>query len=178
MSFEPAIIPRLMQSVLKRTRSVLGTDMAVVVTGAHAQDCGLTALDLHDTTAIAGLSGPVQLLIAFSFSAQLLEVLFERFTADIRIPDDERDLHLRETAAELANIVLGRCTADLQIVDRAIVLTPPVVIDGARRILRPKHAVFASMRIDTEHGHLDVSFVGPPELFDSQLNILKEGDHD
>lgn len=170
MSFNTTIIPRVMASILSQTRQVLQAEAILTVEGAETFECDVNKLELHDVTAIAGLGGPIGLLIAFSFEQRLLDVLFERVTADIDVPDDEADLYRRETAAEIINTILGLCTSDFQNIEQTIALTPPVIIEDARCIHRPKNAVFASMRIRTESGIVTVSFVGPRELFDDHLN--------
>lgn len=170
MSFNKTIIPRVMASILGQTREVLAAEAVISVEGAETFDCDVSKLQLHDMTAIAGLGGPISLLIAFSFENELVEALFSRITADIEVPAGEEDLYRRETVAEMVNTILGLCTTDLQNIEESIALSPPVIIEDARCIHRPKNAVFASMRIRTEKGKVSVSFVGPRELFDDRLN--------
>lgn len=170
MSFNKTIIPRVMASILGQTREVLAAEAVISVEGAETFDCDVSKLHLHDMTAIAGLGGPISLLIAFSFESRLVESLFTRITADIEVPAGEEDLYRRETVAEVVNTILGLCTTDLQNIEESIALSPPVIIEDARCIHRPKNAVFASMRIRTEKGKVSVSFVGPRELFDDRLN--------
>lgn len=170
MAFNKTIIPRVMASILGQTREVLSAEAVIAVDGAETFDCEVSKLQLHDMTVIAGLGGPISLLIAFSFDTPLMNALFARVTADIDIPADETELYRRETAAEIVNTILGLCTSDLQNIEDSIALSPPVVVEDARCIHRPKNAVFASMRIRTEKGIVSVGFVGPRELFDDHLN--------
>lgn len=170
MTFNKTIIPRVMASILGQTREVLAAEAVIAVDGAETFDCDVTRLHLHDMTVIAGLGGPISLLIAFSFEKSLVEALFNRVTADIEVPPGEEDLYRRETAAEIVNTILGLCTTDFQNIEESIALSPPVIIEDARCIHRPKNAVFANMRIRTERGIVSVSFVGPRELFDDHLN--------
>lgn len=170
MSFNKTIIPRVMASILGQTREVLAAEAVIAVDGAETFDCDVTKLQLHDMTVIAGLGGPISLLIAFSFESSLVDALFSRVTADIEVPSGEEDLYRRETAAEIVNTILGLCTSDFQNIEESIALSPPVIIEDARCIHRPKNAVFANMRIRTERGIVSVSFVGPRELFDDHLN--------
>ena len=163
-----------MDAILSRSRSVLASETALSVNGVEASSQNPSQLILHDTTAIAGLGGPVGLLIAFSFEKNLLDAIFERFTDDIDVPDDEIPIYRREAAAEIINIILGHCTMDMKYVDQTITLSPPVVVDQAKSIRRPKDAVFANMRIATDEGNLDVSIVGPKQLFDEKMNYIKE----
>lgn len=170
MAFNQNIIPKVMASTLAQTREVLSAEAVISVDGAETFDCDVMKLQLHDMTVIAGLGGPISLLIAFSFDSSLVDALYHRVTADIEVPPGEEDLYKRETAAEIVNTILGLCTCDFQNIEESIALSPPVIIEDARCIHRPKNAVFASMRIRTEKGIVSVSFIGPRELFDDHLN--------
>jgi hypothetical protein len=170
MAFNKTIIPRVMASILDQTREILSAEAVIAVEGAENFDLNVKKLHLHNLTVIAGLGGPISLLIAFSFEESLVDALFTRIAADIEIPPGEEDLYRRETAAEIVNTILGLCTSDFQSIEESIALSPPVVVEDARCIHRPKNAVFASMRIRTERGILSVSFVGPREMFDDHLN--------
>lgn len=170
MGFDKAIIPKVMNSILHWTTHVLALEAVISVTEAAPFACDVDELQLHDLTAIAGLGGAVNVLVGFSFERSLLDAVYARMTADIDVPAGEEALYLRETAAETVNLILGLSTADLGTLDMAVVLSPPVILEDARSVYRPKKAVFASMRIHTERGFLDVSVVGPRELFDEHLN--------
>ena len=175
MTFNKTIIPKVMASILARTRKVLHSEAVLEVLGAEAFDCDVAKRQLHDLTAIAGLGGPISLLIAFSFDASLIEAIYQRITSDIEVPDGEEALYRRETAAEIVNTILGLCTSDFQEIEQTIALSPPVILEDARCIHRPKNAVFASMRVRTERGIVTISFVGPRELFDDHLNYQAQG---
>lgn len=170
VKFDRSIIPGLMQSILAQARYVLENEADLHVEGAEAVECDVKRLQLHDITAIAGLGGPISLLIAFSFERRLLDAVFERVTRDIEVAEDEVDTLVRDAAAETVNTILGLCTADFQNIEKTVSLSPPVILDDARCIHRPKNAVFASMRIRTERGYLGVGLVGPRDLFDDRLN--------
>ena len=175
MTFNRNIIPQVMASILEQTRRVLHSEAAVEVLGAETFDSDVSELQLHDLTAIAGLGGPISLLIAFSFERSLIEAIYQRFTADIGVPEGEEALYRRETAAEIVNTVLGQCTGDFRGIEQSIALSPPVIMEDARCIHRPKSAVFASMRVRTVQGVVTVSLVGPRELFDDHLNYQARG---
>jgi CheY-specific phosphatase CheX len=160
-----------MDSVLARTRMVLAEEADVILEEAESFRCDANELHLQDMTAIAGLGGPISLLIAFSFELRLLDAIFEQITQGITVTEDERPLLIRDTAAEMVNTILGRCTADIQIINQSITLSPPVIVEDARCIHRPKNAVFASMRVRTDKGYVSVGILAPREMFDDQLNF-------
>lgn len=173
MGFETDVMPRIMQSALDRTRAFLGEEMDIPVLEASPSTGKLDLLALRDTTAIVGVGGSVNLLIAFSFDASLLDELTTRFTADLDVPDDQRALYVQDAAAEVVNIIAGHCTIDLEDPNVIISLSPPVIIDQAKSIRRPNQAVFACLCLGTPFGRVDIDFIGPRELFDEELNYLK-----
>jgi CheY-specific phosphatase CheX len=172
MSFNKTIIPRVMDSILSQTRRVLLSEAALEVLDTESLDCDVDNLQLHDLTAIAGLGGPISLLIAFSFERSLIEAITQGFTADIGIPEGEEAFYRRETAGEIVNTILGLCTSDFHEIEQTIALSPPVILEDARCIHRPRNAVFASMRLRTASGIVTTSLVGPREMFDDHLNCL------
>jgi CheY-specific phosphatase CheX len=170
MSFDPTLIPKLMEAVAARTRSVFESETGISVIDSTRRAGALDVLALQDVTAIVGVGGSVSLLIAFSFERKLIELVCERYTAGLDLADHEREFYIQGTAGELVNTIVGLCTIDIQQERSPVSLTPPVIIDEARRIHRPRNAVFASMMLTTADGSFDVNFVGPMEMFDDSLN--------
>lgn len=170
--FNKDTVPTLLQSVLKQTRSVLDQEAGLVVEDVTSVSCAVDRLYLHDLTVLAGLGCPVNVLVAFSFVTPLVEALFDGMKDGLGLTEEEvaDGLFRTECAAEAINIILGLSTADLREKDVIITLSPPVVMENTRWIHRQKNAYFATMRLQTNHGVLDVSVVGPRELFDEQLN--------
>jgi len=164
------LMTRTMSSILQQTSAVLAAEGMARIDGFDVHDLGLETVMLHDITAVAGFGVPVGLLIAFSFDQTLLGDILDKATASLPVPEEERELYLRETAAEVVNTVLGLCTADFQLKETAVSLSPPVVMEGARSIQRRGDAVFASMDIHTDKGAVSVNLFGPRHLFDDRLN--------
>lgn len=172
MSLDPKQFPKAMAAVLTRARAYLQDEVGLAVTRARPTIGNMDALQLRAVTAVVCTGGPVKLLIAFSFERRLLEWLREQAIRSIEVAPSERDLFLRETAAETANFILGHATADLAEDGNDVTLSPPVVISEGRRILRPKKAMFATIELSTSYGIVDLDFIGPMELFDRHLNVL------
>ena len=164
------LMSRTMTSILHQTSAVLAEEGGARIDGFDVHDRGVDTVRLHDITAVAGFGLPVGLLIAFSFDQTLLGDILDKATAALPVPEEERELYLRETAAEMVNTVLGLCTADFQLKEAAVSLSPPVVMEGSRSIQRQGGAVFASMDIHTSKGEVSVNLFGPRHLFDERLN--------
>ena len=172
MVFDRTIISKTMAAILSQASSVLASEGAARIDGFNLHDRGIDSVHLHDITAVAGFGVPVGLLVSFSFEPILLEQIMAHVTQADPVPDSQRREFLRETAAEIVNTVLGLCTADFQLLESSIALSPPVVLEGERSIDRAGNAVFACMDIFTDKGAVHVNLMGPSELFDDRLNYL------
>lgn len=166
-------IADVVAATVARTCSYFDEEFGVKVTVAGEYPGEIDMLDIYGLTAIIGIGGPVSLLVAFSFEQCLIDALYERMTADVEVLPGEENEVRESVAAEIVNTIIGNCTADFQQQDRAISLTPPMVVDRVRHIHRMKDVVFIRRRMDTELGGVDISLVGPGEMFDSKLNYVK-----
>ncbi len=171
MSVNPWVA-QVVASTLERTRSYFEEEFGIDVSDISRDSGDIATLDIHGLTAVVGVSGPVSLLVAFSFDESLVDVLYRRMTAEIEVPPGEEDIYRSSVAAEILNTILGNCTADLQQRDKAITLTPPMILDSAKHIHRMKNALFISRSLSSEFGSVDINLVGPGELFDSSLNYV------
>ena len=169
-----AKLMQIMESIISKTRDYFDREFHIKMIGVDSGVGGLDTLVLKDITAIIGMGGAVNLLIAMSFDKGMINALFDRMTADINIQPDEIVKFRKATAGEVVNTILGHCTGDLQGLDRlGITMTPPVIIDEAKNIHRSKDAMFYTQSMHTEFGHVDINLVGPRELFNIYLEYVK-----
>ena len=165
---------RLLKSVVDRSLDHLSRDLKIECFPTIGTSGSVDLLALRDLTVIIGVGGGIGLLVALSFPKRLADLLFDRLTGGINIPADEKELYRRDAAAETANVILGHCTADLETCARPISISPPVVLGEEKQIQRAKNAVLHKTAIVTDFGNLDISVIGPKELFDAGLNYVKE----
>lgn len=164
----------VMSSAVSRTRSYFNSEHGINVTESRSEGGDLDSLTLLDMTAIIGMGGSVNLLIAFSFQDALVDALFERMAADFDIAPDKIEIYREAAAGEAVNTILGHSTIDLQSTNgSAISMTPPVILDRVKTIRRMKNAMFYTRSLDTDFGRMDISLVGPQELFDIRLDYVK-----
>lgn len=167
-------VDQVMQSVIARTSSHFEGEFGIGVTEADSGGGDMDSLSLLDMTAIIGMGGRVNLLIAFSFQEGLINALYQRMTADFAVEPDEVEMYRQAAAGEVVNTILGNCTIDLQKLDRqGISMTPPVILDRVKTIHRMKDAMFFTQTLNTVLGRMNISLVGPRELFDTRLNYVK-----
>lgn len=170
---EEKLMPKLLEVVLKRAEACIASETGVAVDQVVHADGPVDSLVLRKVTAVIAVGGPISFLAAFSFDQNLLDTLFERYTSDIEVTEDERFEFMHATAGDLVNLIMGQATADLELAEVVISISPPVVFEDARRIGRSKDARFRSATMKTAEGAMDVNVIGPTELFDSHLNYVK-----
>jgi CheY-specific phosphatase CheX len=167
-------VEQVMRSVMTRTRSYFDSEFGIQELDVDSGAGDLDSLTLLDMTAIIGMGGRINLLIAFSFEDGLINALFQRMTSDIVVQPEEVEMYREAAAGEVVNTVLGHCTIDLQkIDDRGIAMTPPVILDHAKTIRRMKNSMFYTQSSSTTLGRMTISLVGPRELFDTNLEYAK-----
>ena len=169
-------VMQIMQSVITRTRAHFESEFGICLAETNCNAGRLDTLTLLDMTAIIGMGGAVNLLIAFSFQEGLINAMYERMTNGLGIQPDEVDMYREAAAGEVVNTILGHCTIDLQDLDRrGIAMTPPVILDRVKTIRRMKEAMFYTQSLDTALGCMTISLVGPRGLFNTKLEYVEEG---
>jgi CheY-specific phosphatase CheX len=129
---------------------------------------------LRAITAIVSVGSKHGLYIAYSYDVSLIRAMTKLYTAGLDIGADEEELYIHETASDVVNVIIGNCTADLAKRGEIIVLSPPVLMVGARTIQSRDGSTVATLTARFAQGALDVAFVGPKVLFDNYLNYQGE----
>jgi CheY-specific phosphatase CheX len=164
-------VQQVMQSAIARTCGHFESECGIQVTRADSCAGDVESLALLGMTAIIGVGGRINLLIAFSFEDDLINTLYQRMTEDIEVQPDEVEMYREAAAGELVNTIVGNCTIDLQHLDRqGISMTPPIILDRAKTIRRMKNSMFYTQGLNTIFGRMSISLVGPRELFDTNLD--------
>lgn len=164
----------VMQSVIARTRSYFASEYDISVSEPDPDESNQDALMLRETTAIIGLGGRVNVLIAFSFENRLICALYERMTEGFAVAPDEVEMYREAAAGEVVNTILGNCTIDLQTLDRlGISMTPPLILNEVKTIRRMKGSQFYRSCLNTAWGAMTVCLIGPREQFSTRLEYAK-----
>ena len=164
----------VMQSAIARTHSYFENEYGISVSELDPDEASQDSLMLFETTAIIGLGGRINVLIAFSFQTCLINTLYERMTEGFAVEPGEVDAYREAAAGEVVNTILGNCTIDLQKLDRqAISLTPPVILNEVKTIRRIKGSVFHKRSLTTAWGSMTVCLIGPKERFRPNLEYSK-----
>ena len=160
--------------LVRHMQAFLETQFGVPISNPTPAIQDLEQIDLHHATAVIALGGTVSLLVVITLEKSLLNYLLDEDLKKngISIADAERSMFEEEFTAELLNVVLGHCTADLEKNPNKVTLSPPAMISQAKSIRRPKDCLFINIELNTPQGQMEVDFVGPRELFDTQLNLI------
>jgi len=132
----------------------------------HAEGFPLRAM-----TAIVSVGSETGFYIAFSYDEPLIQAVFGRYTAELSITPEQEAFYVKETAADIINIIIGNCTADLASKGNLIKLSPPIVMVGGGKIYGRQDATVAALTLPFEEGSLDLAFVGPKRLLGLHLDF-------
>jgi CheY-specific phosphatase CheX len=165
-----SLLPLTLDCLSRHTQQYFEESLGLPVTLHAAPELHPRQIALRDLTAILGLGGPVSFLIAFSLDEGLARHIEDIETQGLDIPEDEREIYLHATVAELANVILGHCTTDLGQAQHIVSMSTPVVVESPRMLGLPDSATFFRIQCHTGHGHMDIVCVSPRELFDPQMN--------
>ncbi len=170
MMQEQETLAHMMSSLGERTRSYLEAEMDIAVTAMADADNAPAEITLDHRTAIVGVGGEAGFLAAFSFSPELDETLFQRLALALGLVPDEAEDFREPGLGEMANVIAGNWIAEFSPPGTRTVLTPPVLVEGAKDIPRIPHAIYRTVSIATEVGSLSIYLIGPKNMFDLQLN--------
>lgn len=112
---------------------------------------------LRDFTAIVTLTGPAALHIAFSFDQGFMEKLFAAYAEGLDDDGEDPSLYYAEAAGDVINIVVGNATADIQVPGAALVLSPPIMIEGSNRIVRHRTSSIHMTDIRSPEGSMSIA---------------------
>ena len=163
-----------MQSAIARTRNYFESEYGIDVAAVDSGTGDLESLTLLDMTAIIGIGGRFNLQIAFSFQDDLINTLSQRMTEDFKVQPDEIEMYREAAAGDVVNTIVGHCTGDLpQWNHQGISMTPPIILERAKTIGCMKNAMFFTQGLSTAFGRMNISLLGPRELFYTHLDDAK-----
>jgi CheY-specific phosphatase CheX len=164
----------VISSLIERTKSYLAAEVGIDVAEVRNSAGDIDRLELREFTAVIGVGGSVGLLIAFSFPRSFVDILYSRLTAGIKVPPGEEADYRRSTVTEVANVIIGNCTANFSADGERICISPPILLEETKYIHRMQDAMFNNISFVTAHGCFDINLVGPRDMFDARLDYVKE----
>jgi len=167
-------VKSFIDALSSRTVAFFRDELHIAVTGRAFQLDDVQKLDLKHLTAIMSATGGLKLYLAYSFDASLIAAAFTAYTADLDIDEAEREDAIQETAGDIINIIVGNALADIAGKGPTIALSPPIVLNEAKSVMRHRGAKFASAELATAVGHLSIHCIGPGELFTDALEYVED----
>lgn len=162
----------VVQSAIARTRDYFGSEYGIDVIEIESRNGDLSSLPQLDMTAIIGLGGLVNLLVAFSFQKSLVDAMYAKMNKGFDVPENEVAMYREATVGEVVNTILGHCTMDLQKLDRrGISMTPPFIINHVKMIRCTKSTMFYTQMLNTPLGYINISLGVSKERLDNTLKF-------
>lgn len=160
----------LLIPILNRLKDFLEKDMKIKVLDDESEIIDSKHIVLKENTVFIGTGGSIQLFITMGYEKELLEKLVDIFYVG-DILDEKEFLEMQESVAcEISNTVIGNAIKN-PIDDSIIHITPPVLIHDAKSLTKYKDSIILKTDITTELGNIQMTVIGPKELFLDKLNL-------
>lgn len=147
-----------MNPIMSRTLSYLSEDMDISLKTNSTDIKCIKGMAFQDINSMLEIVGHYEAIIIMSFTAELLNVLVERFTGGEPIYDEDIDEIRRSVAEEIINIVVGNTLKSIQKDGKKINITTPITFTEDEYGYDKNN--FHSMHIDTEFGMLTIGIIG------------------
>ena len=170
-----ADVELVMQSIVAKTQDYFEDEHQISVVPGDSDAGDLKHLRRLDVTVMICLGGKINLCVVFSMRRSLADAVYERMTAGFDDHAEEREDYREAAIGEVVNTILGHCTTDIQHLDgRGIAMTPPLILDRRQPIPQVHHTAYYTQRLNSAQGPLDISILGPQEIFDTPLITQSE----
>ena len=165
----------IVDAVVLKAGDYFRNEFDIELTAARPMEGDIASLTLRDIATFVGMiGGPVNVMVALSFDRPMMDRVVDIATEGLSVADDEREIFVRETAADVINEILGSSTADLDSGDKKIVLSPPIVVDDGSKVHKPDGTVFTTVTMSSDEGQFDIDFIAPRNLFTRSLQQTKK----
>jgi CheY-specific phosphatase CheX len=158
------IVDRIGKSVLVATKAYFEDWLKIEFLSVKVTSGEFNVISPRDMTAIIGMFGSINILVAITLDDDLVNAILDQETASLGIPSDELSLYRNDVIAELASVVLGHGTKAFGNQDENIKISPPMVLEGKNNFRRPKGSVFTCFTCRTVQGMFDVYCISPKDL--------------
>lgn len=116
-------------------------------------------MQLNPITALINVEHQVKVIILISYEQALFDEIFERYTADLNIEEDEKEDALIDSAGDIINIVVGNTLAEIDNQKYTVIMSPPLIIRDGKQIACKRNALFYKANIITILGQLDIYLI-------------------
>jgi CheY-specific phosphatase CheX len=153
-------------AVRMHTENYLRGNLGLALREYRSSVQNTSAFPLRALTTLIGMGGATSVLVCFTVDKSLADELFRIETQDLDLAGLDRDELMRSTLSELANLVLGHCTAHFGNREQMVSLTAPIIIE-VDHLNYPSHqSLFAQLAYETDYGVMEILLFGPREEID------------
>lgn len=118
---------------------------------------------LKEMTALMSIDDDLRSLIGISMSQRTLKHITEGFCSGLELAEKELLEIQEETAADLLNLCVGQCLAEVDPEYGTVQVTPPMVSQGNKQLYRRDWAYFAEGSLKNKKGEVTVFCFFPKE---------------
>ena len=171
MNPPPLALPlqTVVSPVIKATQDFFSAQIKIPLDSPSPGQDRQKALQLRDLTAFVAVGGEVNVIVGFSFDRALIDAVSAKFTEDIDVPADEKDVYLNDTASEVLNTIIGVAISHIGC-RRMLKMSPPLLVNGGQSIRRSEGALFVSITLTAPIGAMDVIFSAAKDDQTDQLS--------
>ncbi|MDQ7015549.1 MAG: chemotaxis protein CheX [Gammaproteobacteria bacterium] len=161
MSEERLDAAGFLKAIAGRLDDFLKDELAIEVSQTEYHLGDHNRIELRYLTSLLGVKGQVQMFILFSFDKLLIQHVYEAYTAELTIEDDEKELMMDETSGDLLNIVIGNVLSTISKKGKRNTVTPPLTLTDAKNLVRHRNATVKSADLLTASGLVSIYCVWP-----------------
>lgn len=156
----------LMTGLSRRAVEYLAEEVELEASRVEYNLKSVSQLSLKSLTSLIALGGGMEIYLAFSFDESLIRKIFELYTRDLEIEEAEIRMYLEETAGDMINLITGNVLPEISEEGNPITITPPLYINGAKKIGRTDSAKIYMATMFFDDGEMDIICIGPATIFD------------
>ena len=142
-----------------RMVTFLNDELAIDTNNVSVALDTLQKMDLNYLTSLINVEGNIKMFVAFSYDERLFNEVFNRYTADLQMDDNEHEEAVIDSAGDIINIIVGNTLADFNDSKQRIIMSTPIAITAAKQIGWSRSSVFYGADIVTNYGRLDIFLV-------------------
>lgn len=158
-------IKKFLDAIVKRTISILRDEVKINALEANHSPLSENHINLIGLTSIISIEDYNKITVIFNYDDSLIEEIFIRYTKNIKIPEDETQLYIDETASDLINVIIGNVLSQFGQLDYAFNISTPLILSGSEYVAKFNGIKAYTTKIKTEFGQMQIFCIFPGNKF-------------
>lgn len=156
---------KFLDAIAKRTISILRDEVKINTVEANYSSLKESHINLIGLTSIISVEDYDKITVVFNYDDSLIEEIFIRYTKNIKIPEDETQLYIDETASDLINVIIGNVLSQFGQLDYAFNISTPLVLSGSEYVAKFNGIKAYTTKIKTKFGQMQIFCIVPGNKF-------------